>query len=290
MPSRLLSDNSHPLSPFGHPGVWPCSRSRRRLPQMMTVRLDARLELKSSTSAANLGPPLIPRLHGRDQAQSRVSDGNNQAQPGVQSGVFVTSRWFPLMLALLQTVRHVSCLAYDYLDYEERSKVIDFVKRDLARPLFQPSGFCGAWVSYSSGQTANLGLDMPAYAAGGLLHSAVNRSPACDLTLTTPRGQIIAAAFVFPVWWFAGLSIRRLAQRRWRRHASRRWRLPLWCCLLVAPLGFLMLAFSVAGVFVGTIGSALRALGLAFWLLAFATLAAERLRVWRFNGADEHQF
>jgi hypothetical protein len=178
-----------------------------------------------------------------------------------------------LTLAVLQTVRHVGFIGYDYLHYEERLKVIDFVKRDLARPLFEPSGFCGAWVSYSAGQTADLGLDMPAYAAGVLLHSAVNRSPACDATLTTPRGQLIAAAFVMPVWWLAGLSIRRLAQRRWRRRAERAWRLALWG-LMVAPLGFLMLAFGLVGLFVSGLGSSLRAIGLAFWLLALATLAA----------------
>lgn len=200
--------------------------------------------------------------------------------------MFVTSRWFPITLALLQTVRHVGFIGYDYLHYEERFKVIDFVKRDLARPLFEPSGFCGAWVSYSSGQAADLGLDMPAYAAGVLLHSAINRSPACDATLTTPRGQIIAAAFVLPVWLLAGLSIRRLAQRRWRRRASRGWRLPWLFGLLVAPLGFLMFAFGLVGTFVSGFGSALRAFGLAFWLLGFGGLTAERLRVWPFAGVE----
>src|ERR1051326_8637935 len=125
--------------------------------------------------------------------------GNNQMLKGVESIVFVKSRWFPLIFALLQTVRHVGFIGYDYLHYEERLKVIEFVRRDLARPLFEPSGFCGAWVSYSAGQTADLGLDMPAYAAGVLLHSAVNRSPDCEDTLTRPRGQLIAAEFVMPV-------------------------------------------------------------------------------------------
>jgi hypothetical protein len=190
---------------------------------------------------------------------------------------------------LLQTVRHVGFIGYDYWRYEERIRVVDFVKRDLARPLFEPSGFCGAWISYSPGQTADFGLDMPAYAAGVILHSVVNRHLACDATFTTPRGQIVAAVFVLPVWFFAGLSIRRLAHRRWRRRAKRQWRIPLWFCLFGAPLGFVMLASSFAGVFVSGFGSALRAAGLAFWLCALAGVAAERLRVWPFGGVDALQ-
>ena len=59
--------------------------------------------------------------------------------------------------------------------------------------------------------------------------------------------------------------------------------------LLVAPLGFLMLAFGLVGTFVSGFGSALRAFGLAFWLLGFGGLTAERLRVWPFAGVDGHR-
>lgn len=172
-----------------------------------------------------------PGTEDRNRLRSgvrRSEHGNNQRIAGVESTVFATSRWFPLTFALLQTVRHVGLIGYDYWRYEERFRVVDSLKRDLARPLFEPSGFCGAWISYASGQTADLGLDMPAYAAGMLLHSVVNWSPACDATLTTPRGQLIAAVFVMPVWFLTGLSIRRLSQRRWRRRAGRFWRLPWW--------------------------------------------------------------
>lgn len=199
--------------------------------------------------------------------------------------MFATSRWFPMTLALFQTARHVGFLGYDYWRYEERFRVLDFVKRDLARPLFEPSGFCGAWISsYASGQTADFGLDMPAYAAGILLHSVVNWSPACDVTLTTPRRQLIAAAFVMPVWFFAGLGIRRLSQRRWRPCARRIWQLPLWFGFLItALLGSLMLAVSLGSLLVSGLGHSLRAVGLAFWLFTIATLCAERLRIRPFD-------
>ncbi len=217
----------------------------------------------------------------------RSEDGNNQRIAGVESTVFATARWFPLVFALLQTLRHVGFIGYDYYRQNERVQVLDFLKRDLARPFFEPSGFCGAWTSYSPGQTADLGLDMPAYAAGTVLHSLVNWSLACDATLTTPRGQLLAAIFVMPVWFLAGLSIRRMSQRRWRRRAGRFWRLPLSFGLVVAAmLGFSMLVVSLGSVFVSGVGHALRAVGLAFWLLALAALCAERLRSRPFDRVD----
>jgi hypothetical protein len=215
---------------------------------------------------------------------------NNPAHIGIQYSVFVTSRWFPLILALLQTARHVGLIGYDYWAAAHNDKRFDlgeFLQRDLARPLFEPYGFCGAWAHYSSGQSAVLGLDLPSFIAATLLHSAINWRASCVDALTTPRGQIITAALVPVTWFFIGLSIRRLAQRRWRQRTTGRFfRTVASLGLLLVPLGLLGLLFAVVSLFVSDIGSSLRLAGLAFWMLYLATLIAERLRVWPFARTD----
>ena len=131
-----------------------------------------------------------------------------------------TSVWFPPIFAFVQTTRHVGMLAYTYWaarQYESRFDAGAYIREDLARPLFEPYGFCGAWTHYASGQSAVLGLDFPAYAAATMLHSAITWHLSCVDALTTPRGNFISTAFVFPLWFFLGLSIRRLANGRWHQ-------------------------------------------------------------------------
>ena len=205
-----------------------------------------------------------------------------------QSGVYteaVTSRWFPLIFALFQAMRHLGMIAYGYWLAEQNQMhfdVAEFIREDLARPLFEPYGFCGA--CYSTGQTAVLGLDFPAYAAVTLLHSAMTGGASCVDALMTPRGHILSTAFVLPLWYFVGLGIRRFGQRRWRNRAEgrARWALiALW--LLPLPVGVLLLLVSVVSLFVSDLGFSVRAAGSAFRFLYPSALAAERLRVWPFN-------
>jgi hypothetical protein len=201
--------------------------------------------------------------------------------------VFVTSRWFPPLLAFLQTVRHLGLVGYDYwaaAQNEKHFNVGEFLRRDLARPLFEPSGFCGGWTHYTGGQSAVLGLDLPAYVVATLLHSAINWQAACEDALMTPRGQIITAVFVLLLWFLVGLSIRRLVQRRWRRPiAGRLSRILVSLGLISLPFGLLWLLFSVVGLFVSEVGLSVRVAGFAFWMLYLATLIAERLRFWPFG-------
>src|SRR5258706_600077 len=124
--------------------------------------------------------------------------------------VFVTSCWFPPILALLQAARYLGFIGYDYwiaAQNEKRFDVGEFLRRDLARPLFEPYEFCGGWTHYSPAQSANFGLDLPAYVGATLLHSAVNFRGSCADALMTPRGQIITAPFVLALWFFVGLSV-----------------------------------------------------------------------------------
>jgi hypothetical protein len=167
---------------------------------------------------------------------------------------------------------------------ESRFDTLDFLRKDLARPLFEPYGFCDAWTTYSSVQSAVLGLDLPAYAVGSILHSAMTRGTSCVDALTTPRGHIISAAFVFPLWFFVGLVIRRLSQRRWRRKVEGKTRGALIAVgLFLLLIGISFLVLSGASLFVSGIGLSTRAAGLALWFLLASSLAAERLRVWPFD-------
>lgn len=212
---------------------------------------------------------------------------NKPACADIQYGVFVTSRWFPPILAFLQIARHLGLVGYDYwaaAHNQNRFDVGEFLRRDLERPLFEPYGFCDGWTHYTFGQSAVLGLDLPAYAGATLLYSAINWHAECVDALTTPRGQIIAAVFVLLLWFLVGLSIRRLAQRRWRRPLVGRFSRALVSLgLVLIPFGLLGLFFSVVGAFVSEGGLSVRMAGLALWMLYLAALTAERLRVWPFG-------
>jgi hypothetical protein len=200
--------------------------------------------------------------------------------------VFLTSRWFPLILATLQIIRHLGFIGYDYWIAAHNLKYVDlgkYVRGDLERPLFDSYEFCGAWRRYGLGQSVDLGLDFPAYAAGTLLASAINRKATCVDALMTPRGQIICAVFIPPLWFLVGLSVCRLARHRWRPQVKGRVYKALMSLGLVAlPFGILALLFSIAGLFVSDLGLSARLVGFAFWLLYLPFLAAERLRFWPF--------
>ena len=199
----------------------------------------------------------------------------------------MTSRWIPPLLALLQTVRHLCMIAYTYWAAAQNERGFDvgqFIRRDLARPLFEPYGFCGAWTHYASGQTALLGLDLPAYAAATLLHSAMTWQASCVDAITIPRGHILSAAFVLPFWFLVGLSMRRFAQRCWHPRAEGRIKRALIALgLIPLPFGVLALICSLVVFFVSDVGLSVRLAGIAFWMLYPAALAAERLRIWPFD-------
>ena len=78
--------------------------------------------------------------------------------------MFVTSRWFPSGLALLQTLRHVALISFGYWAAEQNERrfdAVEFIRADLARPFFEPYAFCGAWTHYSGPQSAAISLDLP---------------------------------------------------------------------------------------------------------------------------------
>ena len=59
--------------------------------------------------------------------------------------IAVTSKWFPPILALVQTMRHVGMIAFAYGDAVHYEKSVDlwaYIRKDLARPLFEPFEFC----------------------------------------------------------------------------------------------------------------------------------------------------
>jgi len=154
------------------------------------------------------------------------------------------------------------------------------VRRDLERPLFEVYEFCGAWTHYPAGQSIALGLDLPAYLAATLLHSAVNLRATCVDALLTPRGQIVTALFVPPLWLLVGLSIRRLAQRRWRHATAGRFSRALVSLgLMPLPLGIFALLVGALGLFVSDVSLSARLAGFAFWMFYISTLSAERLRL-----------
>jgi hypothetical protein len=204
--------------------------------------------------------------------------------------VLLTSRWFPIVLAVVQIVRHIGLLGFGYWSTTQHEKRFDagqFIRRDLARPLFEPYGFCGAWTQYSALQSADFGFDLPAYASAMLFYSAVTRQPTCIDAFATPRGQIIAAAFVAPVWFCFGLGVRRLAQRRWRRQATGRIaRVFLFFCVIPGLLGFVAFLLSIVGLMMSDASVSARMAGTGFWSLCLGAWGAERLRIWPFNGRD----
>ena len=73
----------------------------------------------------------------------------------------LANHWLVFWFALGQTLRHIGMLAYDYWSVGQSEKNFNawmFVRRDLARPFFEPYGFCDAWTNYGLAQTAVLGL------------------------------------------------------------------------------------------------------------------------------------
>ena len=200
--------------------------------------------------------------------------------------MFITSRWLSPGLALSVTVLHIGLLASDYLAIaanEMNFDIAEYVRRDLDRPFFEPSGFCGAYTHYSGAQSAAVAINFPAYLGAMLLHYAVNRSETCIDSLMPPRGQILTAGFVPPLWFIVGLTMRRFGQRRWRRVAIGRFtKAVISLGLLPLPLGILFLLFGFLGLlFEHSLFG--QALGFAFWMLFIPTLSAERLRLWPFN-------
>lgn len=220
-------------------------------------------------------------------AEEHRQHANEEHAMGVQLRVLLTSRWFPTVLAVVQIVRHIGLLGFGYwsaMQYEKRFDAGQFIRRDFARPLFEPYGFCGAWTHYSWWQSADFGLDLPAYLGAMLLHSAVTRQPTCIDSFSTPRGQLIAAAFVGPVWFCFGLGVRRLARRRFRRPAGGRIRRALlFVCVVQGAFAFAVLPLSVAALAFSDASASIHAMGISFWSLSLATWAAERLRVWPFR-------
>lgn len=203
----------------------------------------------------------------------------------------VTTKWFPILLALAQLTRHLALIGYDYWLAAEGEKNFDvhrFVAEDFGRPFFQPSGFCGAWISYSSIQTATNGIDFPAYVLTALVFSVASGQAACVDSAMSPRGQVVTAPIVFVVWLLAGGTTRRLALRRWRAPAARRLvRGLLNLAWIPAAFGiFCAVAAIPASIFSG-FDHGIQALGLAAWLLFPALLAAERLRSWPFHQINQ---
>lgn len=190
------------------------------------------------------------------------------------------------MFALMQTLRHAGMLAYSYWSvsqYEKNFNAWEFIRRDLARPLLEPFGFCGAWTHYGFTQSAVLGLDLPIYAIATILHSAMTAQASCVDALTTPRGHIVTAALALPVWFLAGLGLRRLGLRQWRRPASSKALRALFYLLLPSGvLGGLLLALAATAPLVSDLGLSVRLLGLESWFVWLGLLSAERLRVWPF--------
>ncbi len=134
----------------------------------------------------------------------------------------LASTWFAPMFALAQTLRHVSMLAHGYWIANQSAKNFDaweFIRRDLSRPLFEPFDFCGAWTHHDFGQAAVISLDLPVYLIVTILHSALTGQASCVDALTTPRGHVVTATLAFPIWFLAGLGLRRFGLEAWRSPA-----------------------------------------------------------------------
>lgn len=196
------------------------------------------------------------------------------------------SHWFAPTFALVQTLRHVGMVvsAYFSASLDERHfNALEFIRGDLERPFFEPFGFCGVFFHYDFAQSAVLGLDLPIYAIATILHSAMTAHASCFDSLTSPRGHIVTATLALPVWFLAGLELRRLGLRRWRRPVSSMFmRYMLYLILPTGVLGGLFVALSAAALLVSDLGSSVRLLGLGLWLAWLGLLSAERLRVWPF--------
>ncbi len=199
----------------------------------------------------------------------------------------MTRHWFPHVLALLQAMLHLCLVSSTYWTATLRDENFDamrFLRADLERPLFEPYGFCGAWSHLSAGQAAALGLDFPAYLAASLLHRAIVQQASCVEAVMTPRGHILVTALALPVWFWVGLSLQRLARRRWPSRVQERAIVPIGSIPL--PLAVLGLISSYSAFLLLEWGLALQLAGMAGWGLFMATLAAEKLRVWPFTQSD----
>ncbi len=200
------------------------------------------------------------------------------------------SRWFPLSLAIAQSVRHVTLIAYGYWDASVTLRnfaIEEHIRRDLARPLFEPYYFCDAWNNYNTAHAANVSIDLPSYLAAMSFHSFVAKEFRCVDVLTTPRGQIITIPFIPIAWFLIGLSARRLATRRWRPEAKRRLpRAIAICGFLFLPMGVLLLMHGVTQAVALNGWGALRMFAAASWVFYLYVLAAERLRVWPFKDIE----
>jgi hypothetical protein len=191
--------------------------------------------------------------------------------------VILTSRWFPPILAAVQTLVHVSLIAYEYRPLIVDGERFDCMYEDLSNDLA-----CGTYRPYSVGHSADLGLNLPAYLALSLLYFHANLEFVDIDAVTIPRGQRMIATLVPLVWFFLGCSVRRVARRRWRRADHGRWqRASLWVALLPALYGLLAIPMGAGGLFLGRWGS-FQVICFGLWATYAAALAAERLRVWPF--------
>jgi hypothetical protein len=196
----------------------------------------------------------------------------------------IKSQWFPAMLALAQTALYLGLIAYGYWTDQHELRHFDalaFIKEDLERPFFERYEFCGDWIRFSNTQSVLAGLELPVYFLGGLLYEVMTWGQTCPEMLIVPRGQVILATLVSPVWFLVGLSIRRLGQHRWRPRAQRPWTRAMLIFTLLPTL------FGIPAVLIGTLGLVIsnesaRLLFAGFWMLYAAALAAERLRIWPF--------
>lgn len=244
-----------------------------------------------------------PRLDGVDSAPAKTRrpvDRNKRAGRGVQSGVILRSRWFPLGLAVLQCVSFVALIAFNYWrESDNAPQLLRYVRGDLSRPFFEPPVCChgeptdpqvAAAVSdlcetpvFRSHDGPAIAMHLPAFAVAAVGYGALSHSGVCLEALTNPRGQIFVAPLIPLLWFFVGRSIRRIAQHRWHPPAARLiTKGALSLGLILLPLGLLGLLSVLFGVFFNW-ETALRGLGIAFWSLYIPFLAAERLRIWPFS-------
>jgi hypothetical protein len=214
--------------------------------------------------------------------------GTNLRSVVSKVSVVTTSRWFAPVFAVLRTARHAGMIAYSYWSASQNEDVWPFIRNDLSGPLFEADSSCGWWSTYDGSSTALQGLDFPAYDAAMLFHSVVTWNESCVDTLMTPRGQIVVVPFVFLLWLLVGLSIRRFAQRRWRRQAGGRLsRVLLSCGLVPAPFALFGLLLGAVGLGASGVGVGIRLAAMSVWFLYLSLLAAERLRVWPFGELEQ---
>ena len=199
----------------------------------------------------------------------------------------ITSHWFPPALALLQTLLFLGLIASDYVREHGRKgfDAPDYIRKDLARPFFEPEDLCPDLVGFSAASEIGMALNPPAYLISGAVQSIVNwgRCPP-DLR---PRGQILTAAFVAPCWLLVGRNVRRFARRRWRRQAEGELvrSFLAFGLVLLFLLGLVQLLLSALAFF-HTEWIGIRLLGLAVWPFYITMLVAEPLRFWPFTRID----